>query len=541
MNRCHVQAILVLTGVTLAVAAAGQALAQAVAAERTKQLDTSGHVRAKLLAGAYGGYVAIALPIALEADDAAAYALSLTFIPLSSFALTSEMVSDMSLSRGDVMTASALTWFGAMQGHLWAAVGDADGFESARAGLLSSALGLGVGVGLAKSRDLSAGHAAAIGGGHWWGTAYGYLAANRIEDAPGADVARAAAIGSATGFVAGAVGGSSLTLKRVRYMHLGGLVGWLYSSGLSVVVDANSRQASYTQMAGITAGATTALLLTGRGDAEPVVGAWDHSGRLRLQAFSALYGAYLATLIPRAAGVENNDENKDTYALLYMHVPTGALLGTTWLTRHRAVPRHSAIAISSLTWFGALQGALWGDRGDGSDERTATASLIGSAVGLGMGSAVAAAGSMSEGHAGMLGVGNWWGALLGTYIGAMPEDAESDGVLTSAAIGSATGVAVVAMGLGRDWELSRAHSTHVGGLVGTLTGLGILIGVRPSTSSSAFGILSVATGAGLAFGALNSDVGESAKDKLSSAQPILNWQKDPEGKRRAIVGLSYQF
>jgi len=51
-----------------------------------------------------------------------------------------------------------------------------------------------------------------------------------------------------------------------------------------------------------------------------------------------------------------------------MHAPSGLLLGTTFFTRNTSVPKASAITVSGLTWFGALQGALWASSLDADGE-----------------------------------------------------------------------------------------------------------------------------------------------------------------------------
>lgn len=509
--------------------------------------DTSGHTRLKVFGGLYGAYLGIALPIAAEAEDATAYTMGLMLGPTAGLISTSAFARTHGFSSGDAITLTSLTWFGAMQGHLWQAAGhrEDDGGANAAAGVLGSLAGFFVGMSVAGTHDLGEGHAAALGAGNWWGMALGFLGASANEGASGSDKAVGAAIGSAGGLTIGALAGRDQTLNDIRYLHIGGLLGWLYSVGIVVLQDPGQKGESLTQMAGIGTGMTAGFLAAKYRPWRSREGLdLDQSGRMRAQVFSMFYGGYLATVIPLASGVEWwTETTKETYTLAYMHVPPALLLGTTFFTRNTNVTKADAMTVSGLTWFGAVQGGLWSSIPKGAKSRdVAAVSAAGSAMGLTVGFLVSR-GDLTEAQAAMLGAGNWWGTWLGFLYGnwMLGEDAEDEQYLAAIASGGIAGV-VAGPAFGRHMSLRQVRTMHIGGFAGWLFGTGALLGGDSVGFRVANAVMAIGTTVGLIIGA-NMDDGSapSSHDYEFNAQPFVQTRPGLSGEKHTVAGFMLNF
>jgi hypothetical protein len=509
-------------------------------------IDTSGHTRLKVFSGLYGSYLGLTVPIAAQANDVMFFTLGLTAGPGMGLMAASGYSRTHSFSSGDAIALSSLTWFGATQGHLWEAAADLEeSSANAAFGVLGSLGGFVAGVSTTGAHDFTKGHAASLGAGHWWGTALGYLAASVSEDATNPDKYRGAAIGGAAGLTIGALAGRGNTHNDIRYLHIGGVLGWLYSAGIVVLQESEQKGESITQIAGISAGMTAGLLASKYRPWRSRPGLdLDHSGRMRLQVFSMMYGAYLATVIPLASGVDWWEEDtKRTYTLAYMHAPLGLLLGTTYFTRNTSISKANALTVSGLTWFGALQGALWASVPDDSKARDVAAiSGVGSAVGFVAGAAPAW-GDLTEAQAAMLGAGNWWGSVLGLLFGgaALGEDAESDGILATVATGSAVGVAVGPQ-IGKHMSLRKVRTMHIGGLAGWLFGAGVLLGGENVSFRAASAVMGLSTAGGLVMGASMEDDVATRHGRFSfNPKPFVARRSGLSGEQHTVVGVTLNF
>jgi hypothetical protein len=516
------------------------------ASMQPRQRDTSGHTRLKVFGGLYGAYLGIAVPVATQAEDAGLYALGLTFGPTVGLISTTAFSRGHGFSSGDAIALSSLTWFGAAQGHLWEAARDRhdDAGQNAAFGALGSLGGLLLGAAVSHNHVMSEGYAATLGAGNWWGMALGYLGARANEDASDRDKYRSAAIGSVTGLSLGALTGRGRTLDEVRAIHIGGILGWLYSAGLVVLQDPGQRGESLTQVTGIGVGMTAGFLAARfRPWHAPPELELDHSGRLRAQVFSILYGGYLATVIPLASDVEWwTEDTKDTYALAYMHGPPLLLLGTTLLTRTSNVSSNDVLTVSGLTWFGAVQGALWALTPDDAETRVVAAtSAATSAAGLLAGTLVCRW-NLSEPQAAMLGAGNWWGTALGYLVGGLMlgDDAEDASYIAAAAMGGIAGVVAGPL-LGRHMSLRQVHTMHISGFAGWLVGAGSLLGGGLGFRA-AHGVMAVATTVGLIAGARMEDgTLPSPTVRSLSVQPFVSFRSGLSGETTSAVGVRTDF
>jgi hypothetical protein len=135
-------------------------------------------------------------------------------------------------------------------------VGTGKSRDVATASLMGS--GAGLLIGSQASRGMkSEGHAAAVGVGHWWGTALAAMLGIAAEPERAEDFFVVLAAGGGMGAAIGMGAGRNLTMDRARSMHLGGLVGALI--GLAAAPVAGSPQAFGI----IWAASTGAGLLTG--------------------------------------------------------------------------------------------------------------------------------------------------------------------------------------------------------------------------------------------------------------------------------------
>jgi hypothetical protein len=528
-------------------------------------IDTSGHTRLKIFGGLYGSYLAIAVPAAAKASAAGFYAIGLMAGPTIGFMGASAYTSTHSFCEGDAIALSSLTWFGAMQGHLWEAVADLPEDNANPAfGVLGSLAGLVAGISATGAHDFTEGHAASIGAGNWWGMAVGYLTAQARaketvssrapavyagdppeRDNQDKDKFRSTAIGGALGLTLGAFIGHKNTHNDIRYLHMGGIIGWLYSSGIVVLQEQDQKGEAITQLAGIGAGLTAGILASKYRPWRSRPGQkLDHSGRMRAQAFSIMYGAYLATVIPMASGLDWwTEETKDRYTLAFMHAPTGLLLGTTYFTRNTNISKATALTVSGLTWFGALQGVLWASANKGTETSdVALISAAGSAGGFLAGTMTARRG-LTEAQAAMIGAGNWWGSVLGLLAGSavIGEDADGEGILAATAMGGVIG-ALVGPQIGKKMSLRNVRTMHVGGLAGWLFGTGTLLAGGSVGFRGAFAVMGITTAAGLAMGA-------SAGGQMPVDQTDFNFDPKPfvasrpglSGEKHTVIGFTLNY
>ena len=282
---------------------------------------------------------------------------------------------------------------------------------------------------------------------------------------------------------------------------------------------------------------------TARTRVEVVASRQSHAGgEVELKVWSALYGLWQGVAIPLAAGADD----AEFYGLgLLVGGPAGFLTGRALaLSRPRSLGQARAItwggtwgAIQGWGWARALDfgsdgyasryGVRYGD--DESTEAALTSMIIGGALGIGGGLALARR-EITPGESTSAMLGSLWGIWVG-FSTAFLMDVEGDGLTAAAMIGGNAGLLAGAL-VGNRVPLSRgrARMISVGGVIGAFGGLGITLIGQPDGEKAAMGTILASSLVGLALGAAGTreDRGETDPSDLEAASlpapgSLLNW------------------
>ena len=267
-------------------------------------------------------------------------------------------------------------------------------------------------------------------------------------------------------------------------------------------------------------------------------------GEVELKVWSSLYGLWQGVAIPLAAGADDSE----FYGLgLLVGGPAGFLTGRA-LARSRPRSLGQARAITWGGTWGAVQGWGWAraldfgsdpyayDGGvrygdDESTEAAVTSMIVGGALGIGGGLALARR-EITPGEATSAMLGSLWGIWVG-FSTAFLADVEGDGLTAAAMIGGNGGLLAGAfvghrVPIGR----GRARMISLGGLVGAFGGAGITLIAQPDGDKAVLGTILASSLAGLAVGAAGTrdDRGEtdSSPDLEAVGSPtppgsLLRW------------------
>ncbi len=217
--------------------------------------------------------------------------------------------------------------------------------------------------------------------------------------------------------------------------------------------------------------------------------------------YHTMLGAWLGVAIPGALGVDG----PEPYGVgLLVGAPAG-FIGSRAFARKHAITEGQANLITFASEFGMWQAVGWraqldiGDNEvcydgfcfeDSSDRAPFTASIIGAAVGIGVGLA-AARPSVSAGTAALISQGGYWGTWFGLATGVVADfDNGEHGALGAALVGGDLGV-LLAIPLSRSWRpsSSRVNLISAGGLAGGLAGLGVSLLFNVSEGKTVTGIV----------------------------------------------------
>jgi len=240
----------------------------------------------------------------------------------------------------------------------------------------------------------------------------------------------------------------------------------------------------------------------------------EASGRIELQVWSTLYGAFLGVAIPGALGA---DDAAAYGAGLLVGTPAGFLFGRT-LAGSRGLTVGQARAITLGGTWGAWQGFGWREvlelgREETCDtfegqtycyeedtaEETLAAMVLGSVTGVATG-VVLSRRPISAGVATTVNFGALWGSWFGVGIGVL-LDQEEDGLLATTLIGGNAGLVTMAL-LAPGWNVSRSRArlVSIAGVVGGLAGGGLDLIIQPDDEKVAIAIPLATSIAGLAIG-----------------------------------------
>lgn len=286
----------------------------------------------------------------------------------------------------------------------------------------------------------------------------------------------------------------------------------------------------------------------------PVKEGPSRSGRVELQVWSTLYGAWLGVALPAAFGA--NDPGPYGAGLL-LGTPGGFLAGRA-IGRSHSLSEGQVRALTFGSLWGTWQGFGWAEVGDWgekevcdfdycyvNDPDTETifkTMVVGGLAGTGIGWLLAQK-PIPSGVATSANFGALWGSWLGV-AGGVITDREGDGLLTTTLIGGNAGLITGAI-FGSKLKLSRNRSRliSIAGVVGGLGGAGLDLLIQPDDDKVAMAIPLITSMAGLALGtALSSDTpspGESGtgpdEGRLSEEPLDLAFVEVRDGRLRTGV------
>ena len=177
------------------------------------------------------------------------------------------------------------------------------------------------------------------------------------------------------------------------------------------------------------------------------------------------------------------------YGLALIVGSVGGLLGSLSLTRESELSDGQASLITLGGTWGVWQAVAAANLANASDKLRVGASMAGGAIGLALASSIVRGRDISPGDATLINFGGIWGTWF-SICGAMAaRDRSSDSskfVLGSAMMGGNVGLSTMAAWSAKlDMSLARARLINIGGIVGTLYGLGtsILLDIEPEDRS----------------------------------------------------------
>ncbi len=200
----------------------------------------------KLFGGYYGVWMGLAIPIALESDDASAYGLGLIVGGPLGYTLAGRITRHADISEGRATMIALGGNLGTWQGLGWAAIADADVPAVVGTGVATGLLGIASAIWLTNQYEFTEGHAALIEAGMTWGAWFGLVVAG-IADAQDDGVLTAVLLGSdALVLAAGRLAkGSLLSEKQVRLIGLNGVLGTVMGFGVDLLLEVDSGQTAW--------------------------------------------------------------------------------------------------------------------------------------------------------------------------------------------------------------------------------------------------------------------------------------------------------
>lgn len=240
----------------------------------------------------YGAWLGVAVPLALDADDAEAFGAGLLLGAPAGLLLSRAYMNANPVSEGQ---ARAISWggvWGTWQGFGWAELLDIgegtvcdefacyptedNGQEIVTSMVVGGLAGI-VGGGLLARNPVSSGVSSGAQGGSIWGSIYGALLAGIVDADDGDAVLATALISGNVGLVTGALLADryDLSRSRIRMMNLGALVGGLGGVGLDLLIQPDDEEVALaiplaTSVLGLgIAAARTADAASDPGDAPP--------------------------------------------------------------------------------------------------------------------------------------------------------------------------------------------------------------------------------------------------------------------------------
>ena len=159
--------------------------------------------------------------------------------------------------------------------------------------------------------------------------------------------------------------------------------------------------------------------------------------------------------------------------------PLGGLLGSLSLTRESELTDGQASLITLGGTWGIWQAVAAANLANADEKLTVGASMVGGALGLALASSIVRGRDISPGDATLINFGGIWGtwfAICGAMAARNRDQDNSDFILGSAMMGGNAGLsAMAAWSTKLNMSRARARLINIGGIIGTLYGLGTSI------------------------------------------------------------------
>ena len=197
------------------------------------------------------------------------------------------------------------------------------------------------------------------------------------------------------------------------------------------------------------------------------------------------FGTLFTTWLGVGALILADVEDPVPYGLVLIAGPVGGLTGSLSLTRNSELSDGQASLINLGGVWGIWQAVGAASLADADEKLSVGASMVGGALGLALASGIVRDRNISPGDATLINFGGIWGTWF-SICGAMAaRDRSSDSskfVLGSAMMGGNIGLTTMAAWSTKlNMSGARARLINIGGIVGTLYGLGtsILLDIEP--------------------------------------------------------------
>lgn len=221
------------------------------------------------------------------------------------------------------------------------------------------------------------------------------------------------------------------------------------------------------------------------------------TSRASLVGFGTLFTTWLGAGTLILAGAEE----PEPYGVALIAGSLSGLAGSLRLTRHIRLSDGQASLINFGGVWGVWQATSAALIADASDKGTVGASMAGGIIGLALAGSIVKGRNIEPGDATMINFGGIWGTWF-ALCGAMLADLEDgDDILTYSMIGGDIGLFTVAA-LSSKLKVSRtrARLINIGGIVGTLYGLGTNVLFEIDSKRDFWNILGMGGVLGLAAG-----------------------------------------
>ena len=201
------------------------------------------------------------------------------------------------------------------------------------------------------------------------------------------------------------------------------------------------------------------------------------------------FGTFYTTWLGVGTLILLDVEDPSLYGLASIAGPVGGLLGSLSLTRESELSDGQASLVTLGGTWGIWQAVAAANLADADEKLTVGASMVGGALGLALAGGIVSGKDISPGDATLINFGGIWGTWF-SICGAMAaRDRSSDSsnfILGSAMMGGNVGLSTMAVWSTKlDMSRARARLINIGGIVGTLYGLGtsILLDIEPEDRS----------------------------------------------------------